>query len=127
MDINTYPMKSFSSSSLSNDLNKKDHLRKLKRLNTSILNLFTRQRQTIHFERENTTEELPPRNSLLRPLSMMTASELSRSVSNKSITFALVFDELEKEIVNKDQQVVSTIQLFSRLFTILLLLLDFSS
>jgi len=94
----------------------------LKRLNTSILNLFTRQRQTIHFERQNTTEELQQRNSLLYP-----PSELSRSVSNKSITFALVFDELEKEIVNKDQQVVSTIQLLSRLFTILFLLLDFSS
>jgi len=127
MDINTYPLKSFSSSSIGNDLNKKDHLRKLKRLNTSILNLFTRQRQTIHFERQNTTEELQPRNSLLRPLSMMTASELSRSVSNKSITFALVFDELEKEIVNKDKQPVSTIQLVSRLFTILLFLLDVSS
>jgi len=122
MDINTYPMKSFFSSSIDNDLNKKDHLRKLKRLNTSILNLFTRQRQTIHFERQNTTEELQQRNSLLYP-----PSELSRSVSNKSITFALVFDELEKEIVNKDKQPVSTIQLVSRLFIILLFLLDFSS
>jgi hypothetical protein len=101
-----------------NDLNKKDHLRKLKRLNTSILNLFTRQRQTIHFERQNTIEELQQRNSFLRPPSIMTTSELSRSLSNKSITFALVFDELEKEIVNKDKQAVSTIQLFSRLFII---------
>ncbi|CAF0801134.1 unnamed protein product [Adineta steineri] len=72
------------------DLNKHDQHRTLKRLNTSILNLFSKYRQTDSFKKQDTNEELQKQNSFLQP-----PSALSRSISNKSMTFALVFDEIE--------------------------------
>jgi hypothetical protein len=74
-------------------LNKKDQQRKLKRLNTSIINLFSRHRQTKTFEKKNSNQQIQQQNSFLHPPSIITTSELSKSISNKSITFATVFDD----------------------------------
>jgi hypothetical protein len=66
---------------------KKDQHRKLKRLNISIGNSFPQHRQIENFENSG------QRNNSLYPPSIMTMSDLSRSISNRSITFASVFDE----------------------------------
>lgn len=70
-------------------LNKKDQQRKLKRLNTSIINLFSRHRQTKTLNQQIQQQQ----NSSLHSPSIITTSELSKSISNKSITFATVFDD----------------------------------
>jgi hypothetical protein len=88
MDIIECSSKLFHSFSMCNNLNKKGQHRKLKRLNKSILNLFPRHHQT-----KNTNQQIQQQNSFLHP----PTSELSRSISKKSITFASVFDELENE------------------------------
>jgi hypothetical protein len=92
-DIIEHSSKLFHSFSKSNNLNKKDQHRKLKRLNTSILNLFPQHRQTKNFKKKNPNQQIQKRNSFLHPPSIITTSELSKSISNNSITFATVFDD----------------------------------
>ncbi len=108
-DIMEHSSKLFHNYSMNNNLNKKDQHRKLKRLNTSILNLIPRHRKTKNFERKNTNDQIQQTNSFLNSPSIITTSELSRSISNKSITFASVFDELENE---NNNHTVRLIQLF---------------
>lgn len=108
-DIMEHSSKLFHNYSMNNNLNKKDQHRKLKRLNTSILNLIPRHRKTKNFERKNTNDQIQQTNSFLHSPSIITTSELSRSISNKSITFASVFDELENE---NNNHTVRLIQLF---------------
>jgi hypothetical protein len=93
-DIISHPSRLFHSFSISDDLNKHH---KLKRINTSTLNLCSRDRQSNTNEQQQTSFLQPP-------------SDLSRSISNKSITFASVFDTLENETIN---HVVSINKLFS--------------
>jgi hypothetical protein len=94
-------------------MKKKDQHRKLKRLNTTIGNLFPQQRQTKNFE--NSQQQ----NTFLPPSSIMTISDLSRSISNRSITFASVFDEPDNE---NNNPTVRTIRYFLEFFDSLFLL-----
>ncbi|CAF2669139.1 unnamed protein product [Rotaria sp. Silwood2] len=92
--------------SMIDDLNNKDQHRKFKRMNPSIFNLFSWHRQTNILRRKNKTLQLQQDNSLLYRPSILTTSELSRSISNRSITFASVFDELENENIQKNNHSV---------------------
>jgi hypothetical protein len=103
-DLIEHPSKLVHSISMNSNLNKKEQHRKIKRLHTSILNFFPHHRQT-----KNINEQIQPKNSFLHPPSIITTSELSRSISNRSITFASVFDELENDNTNPT---VRIIQLF---------------
>jgi len=87
-------------------LNKKDQHRKLKRLNTSIINIFSRPRQTKNFEKKNPNQQIQQQNSFLHPPSIITTSELAKSISNKSITFASVFDDNTNYTVRIIQQFI---------------------
>lgn len=97
-DIITNPSKLFHSSSVNEHLNKKDQYQKHEQLH-----LFPRNRQTKNLDEQ--------RNSFLNP-----SSELSRSTSNKSITFASIFDQSENENINKTNHAVRVIQLSHILF-----------
>ncbi|CAF4787508.1 unnamed protein product [Rotaria sp. Silwood1] len=102
-DISTHSPKLTHSFSMIDDLNNKDHHRKFKRINRSIFNLFSWHRQTNILRRKNKNLDLKQNNSYLyRPSIITTTSELSRSISNKSITFASVFDELEDDYIQKN-------------------------
>jgi hypothetical protein len=103
-DIITHPSKLFHSFSVSEHLDKKDQHKQFERLNESMLNLFPRNRQTNNLEKKNRNEQTQQRNSFLHP-----SSELSRSISNKSVTFASIFDESQNETMNKDNHVVRKI------------------
>jgi hypothetical protein len=105
-DVNEHSSKLFDDLSVNNNFNNKDQHRKLTRLNTSIWNLFPGHHQTKNFESKNTNQQVQEENSFLHP-----PSDLSKSISNKSITFASVFDELENPIVRM------IIQLFPIIFS----------
>ncbi len=98
--------KLFRSCSMSNQLNTKESHRKLKQLNASILNFFPRHRPMKNLE--TTNDQVQQANALLQPSSIMTTSELSRSISNKSITFASVFDETESPTVSLIDRLLPT-------------------
>ncbi|CAF0898420.1 unnamed protein product [Adineta ricciae] len=89
-DMLTTSPKSFRCSSVSNQLNQTNQQGKLKRLNTSILNLISRSQQIDSSKKLNTNAQLAKQQVFLHP-----PSALSRSISNKSVTFALVFDEMD--------------------------------
>ncbi|CAF0959664.1 unnamed protein product [Rotaria sordida] len=88
--------------SMIDNLNNKDEDRKLKRMNLSIFNLFSSNRQTNILKRKNKNMKIEKDKSFLYPQSILTKSELSKSISNRSITFASVFDQLEYDYINKD-------------------------
>ncbi|UJR13543.1 hypothetical protein I4U23_000557 [Adineta vaga] len=99
--LTTTTNKSIRCSSVGNELHQRG---KLKRLNTSILNLLSRSQQPNGSEKLNTNDQLQKQESFLCP-----PSDLSRSISNKSVTFALVFDEMNISTKENQEDLILTV------------------
>ena len=69
---------------------------------TKLLQRFSKKKKFYKTKHEEINEQpapppIPMANSFLSPPPIMTRSDLSRSISNNSITFASVFDQSDNE------------------------------
>ena len=114
-DIIAHPTKLFHSLSMADHLNRTNpkvghgqNTMKVSRLNVSMLNLFVKCRRTNHCPSKTSDEQRQHDNALLKPPLLFPTSDLSRSISNKSITFASVFDTSDCEPMPEQAPSVST-------------------